>query len=154
MGKIKGLVLILLGLAWSTPNLATVHLNHAVQNEQVAVTAAHRGMLRSEARAFARTRKMEIKNQLKAERYWRGTPDRASAVADQFEQAMALLLCLFLGTLGLHRVYLKADLIIIFWYFITVGGFFGLIPLIDFIRLIMGQTDHYQGNSNLFRAFQ
>ncbi|MBK6949892.1 MAG: TM2 domain-containing protein [Saprospiraceae bacterium] len=75
-------------------------------------------------------------------------------LADSDTQLVAILLCFFLGGLGIHRVYLKSNPIIILWYFLTLGGFFGLIPLIDFIRLIMGQVDHYEGNNSLFRAFQ
>lgn len=154
MGKIKGLLLVLLGLAWCTPNLATVHPNRTLQDVQSKEIFTNGVLARNEARVFARTKKMEMKTQRKAERYWRGTPVRTFAAVDKFEQGMALLLCFFLGTLGIHRLYLQSNPIIILWYFITIGGFFGLIPLIDFIRLIMGQTDHYQGNSNLFRAFQ
>jgi hypothetical protein len=153
MKKIKGLALVLLGLAWCTPNFATVQPNHA-STAGILTAAAAGDIPRSEARGFARARKLEIKNQQKAERYWRSAPERSFTTADRFEQGMALLLCFFLGTLGLHRLYLQAEPIVILWYFISIGGFFGLIPLIDFIRLIMGQTDHYRGNSNLFRAFQ
>lgn len=78
----------------------------------------------------------------------------SNAMPDSDEQLVAILLAFFLGGLGIHRVYLQAKPTIILWYLITFGGFFGLIPLIDFIRIIMGQTGHYKGNNSLFRAFE
>lgn len=103
---------------------------------------------------FARSKKAEQKVQKRAERYWKNQPVQVSDSSSTIEQIFAAVLCLFLGGLGIHRIYLKSDPIIILWYFISLGGFFGIIPLIDFIRILMGQTDHYRGNSNLFRAFQ
>jgi TM2 domain-containing membrane protein YozV len=70
------------------------------------------------------------------------------------DQLVAILLAFFLGGLGIHRVYLGSQPIIILWYIITFFGIFGIIPLIDFIRLILGQVDHYRDNDSLIRAFQ
>lgn len=109
---------------------------------------------RKEFRDFARARKVEQKVQIRAEREWRSAPVKAPLADNSIEQIFAAILCFFLGGLGIHRLYLQADPIIILWYFITFGGFFLLIPFIDFIRILMGQTNHYRGNSNLFRAFQ
>ena len=67
--------------------------------------------------------------------------------------AVAILLAFFLGGLGIHRVYLGGRPILILLYFITFGGIFGLLPLIDFIRLIIGHMDHYEGNDKFFAAF-
>lgn len=72
----------------------------------------------------------------------------------QDDQVVAILLALFVGGLGIHRVFLGSKPIIILWYLITFGGFFGIIPLIDLIRLILGQVDFYRNNDSLFRAFQ
>lgn len=66
---------------------------------------------------------------------------------------IAILLAFFLGGLGLHRVYLGGRPILILFYIITFGGIFGLLPLIDFIRLIIGQMDHYEGNDKFLAAF-
>lgn len=49
----------------------------------------------------------------------------------------ALLLCFFLGFLGIHRFYVGkvgTGILII----VTLGGFFGLWPLIDFIMIAAG----------------
>jgi TM2 domain-containing membrane protein YozV len=70
------------------------------------------------------------------------------------DQLIAILLVLFLGGLGIHRVFLKSKGIIVLWYFITLGGIFGIIPLVDLIRFIMGDVDHYRGNNSLFACFQ
>ncbi len=67
---------------------------------------------------------------------------------------VALLLNFFLGGLGIHRVYLGGRPLLILLYLVTLGGFFGLLPLIDFIRLLIGQMDHYENNDSFFAAFQ
>lgn len=66
---------------------------------------------------------------------------------------VAILLAFFLGGLALHRVYLGGSPVLILLYLITFGGIFGLLPLIDFIRLILGQMDHYENNNSFFAAF-
>lgn len=66
----------------------------------------------------------------------------------------AALLALFLGGLGIHRVYLGGSGLLILGYIVTIGGLFGILPLIDFVRIITGGIDHYQGNNALFAAFQ
>lgn len=66
----------------------------------------------------------------------------------------AALLALFLGGLGIHRVYLGGSGLLILGYIVTFGGLFGILPIIDFVRIISGGIDHYQGNNALFAAFQ
>ena len=67
--------------------------------------------------------------------------------------AVAIILAFFLGGLGIHRVYLGGRPILILLYIITLGGIFGILPLIDFIRLIIGHMDHYENNDAFFAAF-
>ena len=153
MKRLQVLTLIFAGLFLSQPIRATVQPN-AEAAETSFTGAANAAFEKKAFRDFARARKNEQKVQLRAERYWRNAPAEALRPDNSVEQIFAAVLCFFLGTIGIHRVYLKAKPILILWYLISFGGFFGLIPLIDFIRLIMGQTDHYRGNSNLFRAFQ
>jgi hypothetical protein len=70
---------------------------------------------------------------------------------DQIEQAMsapegvnsdgsliaAIILCFFLGGLAIHRVIMGGRAILILLYLITCGGIFGIVPLVDFILLIV-----------------
>ncbi|HEY4081811.1 MAG TPA: TM2 domain-containing protein [Burkholderiaceae bacterium] len=56
----------------------------------------------------------------------------------------ALLLCFFFGWFGLHRFYVgKIGTGIL--TLLTIGGFFGLWPMIDFIVLIFGAFTDKQG---------
>lgn len=66
---------------------------------------------------------------------------------------MALVLCFFLGTLGIHRV-VTGTPISILWYLLTFGGIFGIVPLIDFIMMLVdGNTSRFEGNPSLFACF-
>lgn len=67
---------------------------------------------------------------------------------------VAVLLALFLGCLGIHRVYLGGSWVLILAYFFTFGGLFGILPLIDLIRLAAGGIDHYIDNNRFFAAFE
>lgn len=106
------------------------------------------------AKEIKKQAKKEVREQKKAERRARFLAWIQKKMAGSDKQLVAILLTLFLGGLGIHRVYLGSKPVIILLYLITLGGFLGIIPLIDFIRLLIGQVDHYEGNSNLFRAFQ
>ena len=55
-----------------------------------------------------------------------------------------LLLCFFLGGLGAHRFYVGKNGTGILTI-ITVFGFFGIWPLIDFIYILMGKFKDKQG---------
>ncbi|MCU0448343.1 MAG: TM2 domain-containing protein [Bernardetiaceae bacterium] len=65
----------------------------------------------------------------------------------------AVVVCFFLGWLGIHRVMMGGTGLLILGYIVTFGGFFGILPLVDFIRLII-DSSHYQDNDALFRGFQ
>ena len=56
----------------------------------------------------------------------------------------AILLCFFLGNLGIHRFYLGYTLIGII-QLLTFGGFL-IWEIIDFIRLITGSLKDSEGN--------
>jgi TM2 domain-containing membrane protein YozV len=51
---------------------------------------------------------------------------------------VAFALAWVLGGLGIHRVYLGGKGLLILIYFITCGGIFGIVPLIDWIVLLVG----------------
>jgi TM2 domain-containing membrane protein YozV len=59
-------------------------------------------------------------------------------------QLVALLLCFFLGVLGIHRFYLGYTGIGIIQ--LLTGGGFGIWLLIDFIRIIIGDLKPKDGN--------
>lgn len=62
----------------------------------------------------------------------------ASVKATDPNPWVAFALSWVLGGIGVHRVYLggKGSLILI--YFVTCGGIFGIVPLIDWIVLLVG----------------
>lgn len=66
----------------------------------------------------------------------------------------AAFICFFLGGFGIHRHYLGTSNLMWLWYTITVGGIFGIVPLVDFIVLIVGAVDgdygKYVGNGRFF----
>lgn len=62
----------------------------------------------------------------------------------QKSRLVALLLCLFLGGLGIHRFYvgkIGTGILTI----ITIGGFFGIWPLIDLIMIAVGSFKDNEG---------
>ncbi len=66
---------------------------------------------------------------------------------------VSALLCFFLGGLGVHRVYLGSGGIMILWYILTFGGLFGILPLVELIRLIISGTGFLDGNKSFLAAF-
>jgi TM2 domain-containing membrane protein YozV len=54
---------------------------------------------------------------------------------------VAILLDFFLGGLGIHRFYLGTEVMTGIGYILTCGGIFGIVPLIDFIILIVDFKD-------------
>lgn len=49
----------------------------------------------------------------------------------------ALLLNIFVGGLGIHRLYLGTETLTWVGYILTCGGIFGIVPLIDLVVLII-----------------
>lgn len=54
---------------------------------------------------------------------------------------VAIILNFFLGGLAIHRVYLGGTGLLILGYLVTCGGIFGLVPLVDFVVLIINNDD-------------
>lgn len=64
----------------------------------------------------------------------------------------ALVLCIFFGGLGIHRVIMGGRGILILLYIVTCGGIFGIVPLVDLILLIVdlanGGSSRYENNDS------
>lgn len=76
-----------------------------------------------------------------------------SAFASSDKSApVALLLDFFLGGLGVHRFYLGTEVLTGIGYILTCGGFFGVMPLIDFVVIIINIEDisKYVDNPKFF----
>ncbi|BAV04263.1 TM2 domain-containing protein [Filimonas lacunae] len=66
--------------------------------------------------------------------------------------AVALILNFFLGGLGVHRAYLGTETLTWVGYILTFCGIFGIVPLVDFIVLIVNIDDisEYEDNPKYF----
>lgn len=55
------------------------------------------------------------------------------------------------GIVGLHRIYLGTEPFVPVVYIATAGGVFGLLPLIDFIAILLEKDiDRYIWNNQVF----
>lgn len=66
----------------------------------------------------------------------------------------SFLLCTFLGGFGIHRHYMGTAKFMWAAYTFTFGGIFGIVPLIDWVMLLVGLVDDditpYVGNTKFF----
>ncbi|MFK7952278.1 MAG: TM2 domain-containing protein [Ekhidna sp.] len=62
------------------------------------------------------------------------------------DKIIALVLNYFVGWIGIHRLYLGGKGGLVLTYFITCGGIFGIVPLVDFFVILLGDFDSYIGN--------
>ena len=65
---------------------------------------------------------------------------------------VAIALDFFLGGFGIHRFYLGTETLTGLGYILTCGGIFGIVPLVDFIVLIIDNEDisAYVNNPKFF----
>lgn len=61
--------------------------------------------------------------------------------AQDKDAVVAIVLDFFLGGLGIHRFYLGTKTMTGIGYILTCGGIFGIVPLIDFVVLIINNDD-------------
>lgn len=80
------------------------------------------------------------------------TSATAMAASGNKEAVVAILLDFFLGEFGVHRFYLGTEVMTGIGYIITCGGIFGIVPLVDFIVLIINMDDisKYVNNPKFF----
>ena len=82
-------------------------------------------------------------------------PATAVAPAANVNPAAAIILTFFLGGFGVHRHYMGTRPWMWAIYTFTVGGIFGIVPLVDFIVEIIAAVDgssfsNYIGNTKFF----
>ena len=75
-----------------------------------------------------------------------------TVMAQQKDAIVAIVLDFFLGGLGVHRFYLGTETLTGIGYILTCGGIFGIVPLIDFVVLIIDSKDisKYVNNPKFF----
>jgi TM2 domain-containing membrane protein YozV len=76
-----------------------------------------------------------------------GILGQKTALAEK-DPLIAIALDFFLGGLAIHRVYLGGRPTLILLYFITCGGIFGIVPLVDLIVLVINYDDISQFVNN------
>jgi TM2 domain-containing membrane protein YozV len=74
------------------------------------------------------------------------------AAVNEKSAPVAILLDFFLGGLGVHRFYLGTEVMTGVGYILTCGGIFGIVPLVDFVVLIINMEDisPYVNNPKFF----
>ncbi len=79
-------------------------------------------------------------------------PENTTEIKDAKQPIVAFLLCWFLGGFGIHRHYLGTSQFMWALYTFTCGGIFGIIPLVDWIMLLIGIIENnigsYENNTN------
>ena len=75
-----------------------------------------------------------------------------SVAAPEKSAPVAIVIDFFLGGLGVHRFYLGTEVMTGVGYILTCGGIFGIVPLVDFIVLIINMNDisAYVNNPKFF----
>lgn len=76
----------------------------------------------------------------------------APLAASDKDAVIAIVLDFFLGELGVHRFYLGTEVLTGIGYILTCGGIFGIVPLVDFVVLIINNKDisRYVNNPRFF----
>lgn len=67
-------------------------------------------------------------------------PCSVAAVGEK-DALVAILLDFFVGGLGIHRFYLGTKPLTGIGYFLTCGGVFGIVPLVDLVVLAINMDD-------------
>lgn len=72
--------------------------------------------------------------------------------AQEKDAIVAIVLDFFLGGFGVHRFYLGTEVMTGVGYILTCGGIFGIVPLVDFVVLIINNKDisKYVNNPKFF----
>jgi len=77
--------------------------------------------------------------------------DNTLVFEPKFKKLKAVLLAIFLGHFGVHRIYLGTSPNVPVVYSLTLGGGFGLLPLCDIIAILTSKDlDNYTNNDQVF----
>tara|TARA_R110000868_G_scaffold270491_1_gene529875 strand:- start:84 stop:482 length:399 start_codon:yes stop_codon:yes gene_type:complete len=77
--------------------------------------------------------------------------DQTTVVKPKFRKLKAVLLAVFLGHFGVHRIYLGTKENVPVVYSLTLGGGFGLLPFFDIIAILSSKDlDEYTNNNKVF----
>jgi len=77
--------------------------------------------------------------------------DNTQIAQPRFKKLKAVLLAIFLGHFGVHRIYLGTSPNVPVVYTLTLGGGFGLLPLCDIVAILAAQDlDNYSHNDKVF----
>lgn len=77
--------------------------------------------------------------------------DQTTVVQPRFKKLKAVLLAIFLGHFGVHRIYLGTTANVPVVYSLTLGGGLGLLPLLDIIALLStNDLDQFSNNNQVF----
>ncbi len=80
------------------------------------------------------------------------TANSTALAGAQKDAIVAIALDFFLGGFGVHRFYLGTEVLTGVGYILTCGGIFGIVPLVDFVVLIIDNKDisPYVNNPKFF----
>ena len=77
--------------------------------------------------------------------------DKTTVVKPKFRKLKAVLLALFLGHFGVHRIYLGTKENVPVVYSLTLGGGLGLLPLFDIVAILASKDlDEFVDNDKVF----
>jgi TM2 domain-containing membrane protein YozV len=77
--------------------------------------------------------------------------DETAVIQPKFRKLKAVLLAVFLGHFGVHRIYLGTKENVPVVYSLTLGGGFGLLPLFDIVAILTTKDlDEYANNDKVF----
>ena len=93
---------------------------------------------------FTKVERKELKQALRQAAQQKKATSPAGTSADGKSQIIATILCFFLGGLGIHRFYLGYTGIGILM--LLTFGLFGILTLIDFVRIIIGDLKPKDGD--------
>lgn len=77
--------------------------------------------------------------------------DQTRVDQPKLKKLKAVLLAIFLGHFGVHRIYLGTSPNVPVVYSLTLGGGLGLLPLIDAIAILVSKDlEEFSGNNRVF----